>query len=233
MSLSKQIYKFVHEQVPGEALLVSDIIDYHLPDVYTETEERKLRQNAYVILNRLVQKEETFKRYDTGIYYRTSEDILQINQSSLITRLFIENYKGEKFGYYTHDLCLRLHGGEVGPPEQREVVSNFWRRQIDTSILGIKVVAPMVELTSNNIQMLQLLDVLRCDSTITQNQHVRQSIVNYILKHDIGLAELMALAVTHTNKKVVYSLALLSLDYVVEKKKEQIHGVSSGTKTIV
>ena len=91
----------------------------------------------------------------------------------------------------------------------------------------------MVELTSNNIQMLQLLDVLRCDSTITQNQHVRQSIVNYILKHDIGLAELMALAVTHTNKKVVYSLALLSRNYVVEKKKEQIHGVSSGTKTIV
>lgn len=127
MSLSKQIYKFVHDQAPGEALLVSDIIDYHLPDVYTETEERKLRQNVYVILNRLVQREETINRYDTGIYYRTDGDTPYINQSSLIKRLFIENYKGEKFGYYTHDLCSPLRGAEADPPEQPEVVSDFWR----------------------------------------------------------------------------------------------------------
>ena len=218
MSLSKAIRTYINNHPAGEAMIAADIVEHNLPHTYTIEEEKKIRQNVYVILNRFLKTCENFKRYDTGIYYRTDEHTQEISKSSLIHRLFIENEKGESCGYFSGDTFAFMEGYREKSPHEKEIVSNYWRRKIDTNVLGIKVSAPPIEITDENMKLLQLLDVLKWKPDITKDPTIRKSIIRYIFNHELDGIELMSLAVQHANKKTVLSIARLTPKYVEARK---------------
>jgi len=225
MSLSDKVSDYIGQQPAGFPILASDIVEEMLPVNHTEEDIKKTRQNVYVIVARLLQKEEGFCRYTTGVYYRTDSHCKNISMDILIQRLFIKDLDGEVFGYITGESLAYQLGYIKEQPHKLQIATNSWRKQIDEDQLGVEVSAPAVPVSSENAELLQLLDLLKWHPEITNKESNCRKLVTYALQNDVDTIELMSLAVQHYSQKVTLTVAKLTPYYLKAKQRYSLQGM--------
>lgn len=214
MNLSDQVQEYIEVQPVGNPIMASEIVDEMLPARYTEEEEKKIRQNVYVIVARLLRKGNGLERYASGIYYRTDDESKEISKKILVERLFLNSLQGEVMGYVTGSSFAWEQGFLERKPRKLHIASNNWRKQADEDDLSIEISAPPRCVTDQNVEILQLLDLLKWDLELTCSESNCKKIATYVYEHDLDPLEIMSLAVQCYSQKVVLNLAKLTPYYI-------------------
>lgn len=214
MNLSDKVQDYIKKQDPGTPILASDIVEMMLPVPYTEEEEKRIRQNVYVILARMLQKRNGFQRYSSGIYYRVDENNPEIATEELIERLFLKDNQGNVTGYVTGESFAYQLGFIEDAPSVVQISSNNWRKQANEDSLAIEITAPPRYVTDQNMLILQFLDLLKWDLSLTLKERNCRKLASYIYETEMDPLEVMTIAVRFYSQKVILSAAKLAPYYL-------------------
>lgn len=221
MTLAERVQQYIESQVDGAPIFIDDIV--HVLKEEVEEDEKKLRQNVTVICSRLLTRLDGFSRFDVGVYYYTTRPNGDINRKELTRQLYIENKRGDVYGLLICGSLAFHHGFTHEQPELKQIMTNNWRRTPRCSEEeGLKLVAPSEGITNENVQYFEILELLKWNPMIVEDEAARSKLIDLISRYELQSIWLMSFAVSHYNQKVVLALAKLAPFYL-----QEMHGVSS------
>ena len=150
------LYEYLKQNyVPGEPIFASDI---EIPDM----SEENLRYHFKRLADTGI-----ICRFDSGIYYFPKKNILGENQILSAETVVFHKYimrKGKRIGYYSGHTLANHMGLSTQVPFTEEITSNLAPALVrNLAIKDRKYVIrrPVVEITENNVAVLQFLDCLK------------------------------------------------------------------------
>ena len=150
------LYKYLKENYkPGEPIFSTDIEISGLSEENLRYHLKKLTDDGMIC------------RFESGVYYIPKIDILgeKMNLSAEIvaTHKYIER-KGKRVGYYSGFTLANRMGLSTQVPFTVEITSNYAPAQVrELTIKNRKFIIrrPLVEVTEDNVAVLQFLDCLK------------------------------------------------------------------------
>lgn len=150
------LYKYLKENYkPGEPIFSTDIEIPGLSEENLRYHLKKLTDDGMIC------------RFESGVYYIPKIDILgeKMNLSAEIvaTHKYIER-KGKRVGYYSGFTLANRMGLSTQVPFTVEITSNYAPAQVrELTIKNRKFIIrrPLVEVTEDNVAVLQFLDCLK------------------------------------------------------------------------
>lgn len=227
MNLTKLVQTYILNQTIGSPIFISDIMHY----IEQFADEQKMcqqkRKNVNVILMRMVKDGNYLKRFGTGVYYRDDIDRGEeagIDSIELIRRTYIEDKRGNVFGYLTGAAFLHKLGLIEKSPHKIIIATNTKRNgNIETTDMEFKLVNPSTTVTRENYRYLQMLDLIKNDLINGDNLQYSFALTHFMNKHQLKEAKLIALAVDFYSQKVVLKVAeFISNKVYLEEQKDEI-----------
>lgn len=227
MNLTKLVQTYILNQTIGSPIFISDIMHYIEQFADDQKMSQQIRKNVNVILMRMVKDGNYLKRFGTGIYYR--DDIDQgeetgIDSIELIRRTYIEDKRGNVFGYLTGAAFLHKLGLIEKSPHKIIIATNAKRNgNIETTDMEFKLVNPSTTVTRENYRYLQMLDLIKNDLINGDNVQYSFVLTHFMNKYQLKEAKLVALAVDFYSQKVVLKVAeFISNKVYLEEQKDEI-----------
>lgn len=227
MNLTKLVQTYILNQTIGSPIFISDIMHYIEQFADDQKMSQQIRKNVNVILMRMVKDGNYLKRFGTGIYYR--DDIDQgeetgIDSIELIRRTYIEDKRGNVFGYLTGAAFLHKLGLIEKSPHKIIIATNAKRNgNIETTDMEFKLVNPSTTVTRENYRYLQILDLIKNDLINGDNVQYSFVLTHFMNKYQLKEAKLVALAVDFYSQKVVLKVAeFISNKVYLEEQKDEI-----------
>ncbi|SDQ12529.1 DUF6088 family protein [Carnobacterium viridans] len=227
MNLTKLVQTYILNQTIGSPIFISDIMHYIEQFADDQKMSQQIRKNVNVILMRMVKDGNYLKRFGTGIYYR--DDIDQgeetgIDSIELIRRTYIEDKRGNVFGYLTGAAFLHKLGLIEKSPHKIIIATNAKRNgNIETTDMEFKLVNPSTTVTRENYRYLQILDLIKNDLINGDNVQYSFVLTHFMNKYQLKEAKLVALAVDFYSQKVVVKVAeFISNKVYLEEQKDEI-----------
>lgn len=154
--MTSMLYKYLKENYkPGEPIFSTDIEIPGLSEENLRYHLKKLTDDGMIC------------RFESGVYYIPKIDILgeKMNLSAEIvaTHKYIER-KGKRVGYYSGFTLANRMGLSTQVPFTVEITSNYAPAQVrELTIKNRKFIIrrPLVEVTEDNVAVLQFLDCLK------------------------------------------------------------------------
>lgn len=216
MTFTQKVHEYIVSQPEGDPIFIDDIV-YEIGEDEREG-EKKIRQTVTVICSRLLKTLKGFYRFEVGIYFYTANERASINHKELTRRLYLENKQGEVHGLLVDDSLAFRHGFIRDRGETTYIMTNNWRRAQKCSVQEpVKLSAPPVEITADNVHYLEILELIKWDPQLTEEEDTKIKLVNMTKKYNLYSIRLMALAVTYYNQKVVLAVAKLAPAYLKER----------------
>lgn len=166
---------------PGEPIFAVDI------QIKGLTEENKRQQ-----IKKLVDCGKIL-RFDKGIYYFSKKS--RIKGGIGLSADIVAQYKyiernGRRMGFYSGHTLANYMGISTQVPVKKEIVSNNTSaivREITVGENSYVVRKPIVQVTANNVKVLQLLDLLKDLNVYADNEPelVRNQLITYIKNNEI------------------------------------------------
>lgn len=227
MNLTKLVQTYILNQTIGSPIFISDIMHYIEQFADDQKMSQQIRKNVNVILMRMVKDGNYLKRFGTGVYYR--DDIDQgeetgIDSIELIRRTYIEDKRGNVFGYLTGAAFLHKLGLIEKSPHKIIIATNAKRNgNIETTDMEFKLVNPSTTVTRENYRYLQMLDLIKNDLINGDNVQYSFVLTHFMNKYQLKEAKLVALAVDFYSQKVVLKVAeFISNKVYLEEQKDEI-----------
>lgn len=227
MNLTKLVQTYILNQTIGSPIFISDIMHYIEQFADDQKMSQQIRKNVNVILMRMVKDGNYLKRFGTGVYYR--DDIDQgeetgIDSIELIRRTYIEDKRGNVFGYLTGAAFLHKLGLIEKSPHKIIIATNAKRNgNIETTDMEFKLVNPSTTVTRENYRYLQILDLIKNDLINGDNVQYSFVLTHFMNKYQLKEAKLVALAVDFYSQKVVLKVAeFISNKVYLEEQKDEI-----------
>lgn len=227
MNLTKLVQTYILNQTIGSPIFISDIMHYIEQFADDQKMSQQIRKNVNVILMRMVKDGNYLKRFGTGVYYR--DDIDQgeetgIDSIELIRRTYIEDKRGNVFGYLTGAAFLHKLGLIEKSPHKIIIATNAKRNgNIETKDMEFKLVNPSTTVTRENYRYLQMLDLIKNDLINGDNLQYSFVLTHFMNKYQLKEAKLVALAVDFYSQKVVLKVAeFISNKVYLEEQKDEI-----------
>ena len=227
MNLTKLVQTYILNQTIGSPIFISDIMHYIEQFADEQKMSQQIRKNVNVILMRMVKDGNYLKRFGTGVYYR--DDIDQgeetgIDSIELIRRTYIEDKRGNVFGYLTGAAFLHKLGLIEKSPHKIIIATNAKRNgNIETTDMEFKLVNPSTTVTRENYRYLQMLDLIKNDLINGDNVQYSFVLTHFMNKYQLKEAKLVALAVDFYSQKVVLKVAeFISNKVYLEEQKDEI-----------
>lgn len=227
MNLTKLVQTYILNQTIGSPIFISDIMHYIEQFADEQKMSQQIRKNVNVILMRMVKDGNYLKRFGTGVYYR--DDIDQgeetgIDSIELIRRTYIEDKRGNVFGYLTGAAFLHKLGLIEKSPHKIIIATNAKRNgNIETTDMEFKLVNPSTTVTRENYRYLQMLDLIKNDLINGDNLQYSFVLTHFMNKYQLKEAKLVALAVDFYSQKVVLKVAeFISNKVYLEEQKDEI-----------
>lgn len=227
MNLTKLVQTYILNQTIGSPIFISDIMHYIEQFADDQKMSQQIRKNVNVILMRMVKDGNYLKRFGTGVYYR--DDIDQgeetgIDSIELIRRTYIEDKRGNVFGYLTGAAFLHKLGLIEKSPHKIIIATNAKRNgNIETTDMEFKLVNPSTTVTRENYRYLQMLDLIKNDLINGDNLQYSFVLTHFMNKYQLKEAKLVALAVDFYSQKVVLKVAeFISNKVYLEEQKDEI-----------
>ncbi len=150
------LYEYLKKNYrPGEPIFTGDISISGLSDENLRYHLKKLTDDGIL------------HRFDAGIYYFPRTDIfgekMDLTTDMVVRHKYIQR-RGRMIGYYSGYTLANRMGISTQVPLKEEITSNFAPAQIrELTIKGHKYVLrrPAVEVTDENVAVLQFLDCLK------------------------------------------------------------------------
>lgn len=191
---------------PNEPIFLSDV---KLPNI----NNNNLRQ-----MFKLLCDSHKIKRYDTGIYYIPTPSRLKggttLSPTTVATYKYISRH-GKIDGYYSGYTFANQLGITTQVPYTLEIVSNHSNSKYREIILnGQRLILrkPKVEITKDNYQILQFLDLLKDIDLYADdlNETCRQTLISYITKTNMIKSEINHYIKEYPDKiyKFIYEMRL-------------------------
>ncbi|WP_407370332.1 DUF6088 family protein [Carnobacterium sp.] len=227
MNLTKLVQTYVLNQNVGSPIFISDIMHYIEQFVDDQNVCQQIRKNVNVILMRMVKDGNYLKRFGTGVYYRDDTDQseeIRIDCIELINRTYIEDKRGNIFGYLTGTAFLHKLGLIEKPPCEIIIATNAKRNgNIEATDMEFKLVNPPTIVTRENYHYLQILDLIKNDLINGNNLQYSIALTHFMNKYQLKEAKLVALAVDFYSQKVVLKAAeFISNKVYLENQKDEI-----------
>lgn len=154
--MTSMLYKYLKENYkPGEPIFSTDIEISGLSEENLRYHLKKLTDDGMIC------------RFESGVYYIPKIDILgeKMNLSAEIvaTHKYIQR-KGKRVGYYSGFTLANRMGLSTQVPFTVEITSNYAPAQVrELTIKNRKFIIrrPLVEVTEDNVAVLQFLDCLK------------------------------------------------------------------------
>lgn len=150
------LYKFLKENYePGEPIFAVDIAGLGLSDENLRYHLKKLTDDGILC------------RFEAGIYYFPQTDIFGEKMALTVDTVVCHKYvrrRGRRVGYYSGYTLANRMGISTQVPFTEEITSNFAPAQVrELTIKKRKYVLrrPVVEVTDENVAVLQFLDCLK------------------------------------------------------------------------
>lgn len=165
----------------GEPIFASDIDLPNMTEENLRYHLKKMTDNGILC------------RFEPGIYYFPKKnmlgEIMQLSAETVAIHKYIIR-RGKRVGYYAGYTLANHMGLSTQVPFTEEIVSNYAPAVVrELTIKNRKYVIrrPVVEVTEENVQVLQFLDCLKdIDKCAEEEMHVcGQILSNYARKHDI------------------------------------------------
>lgn len=227
MNLTKLVQTYVLNQNVGSPIFISDIMHYIEPFVDDQKMCQQIRKNVNVILMRMVKDGNYLKRFGTGVYYRDDMDPSEeigIDSIELINRTYIEDKRGNVFGYLTGAAFLYKLELIENAPSEMIIATNAKRNgNIETADMKFKLVSPPTIVTRENYRYLQMLDLIKKDLIHGDSLQYSFALTQFMNEYHLKEAKLVALAVDFYSQKVVLKVAeFISNKVYLEEQKDEI-----------
>ncbi len=140
---------------PGEPIFSSDIVIPGLTEENLRYHLKRLTDNGILY------------RFEAGIYYFPQTDILGEKMTLTADTVALHKYirrRGKRIGYYSGYTLANRMGLSTQVPHTEEITSNYAPAQIrELSIKNRRYILrrPLVEVTDENVAVLQFLDCLK------------------------------------------------------------------------
>ena len=227
MNLTKLVQTYILNQTIGSPIFISDIMHYIEQFADDQKMSQQIRKNVNVILMRMVKDGNYLKRFGTGVYYRDDTEQGEeagIDSIELIRRTYIEDKRGNVFGYLTGAAFLHKLGLIEKSPHKIIIATNAKRNgNIETTDMEFKLVNPSTTVTRENYRYLQMLDLIKNDLINGDNLQYSFVLTHFMNKYQLKEAKLVALAVDFYSQKVVLKVAeFISNKVYLEEQKDEI-----------
>lgn len=238
MNLTKLVHTYILSQNIGSPIFISDIMHYVEEYACEERECPQVRKNVNVILMRLVKEDKCLKRFGTGVYYR--DEIEQTDKSGidsieLIKRTYLEDKRGNVYGYLTGEAYLQTLGLIENDPSEIVIATNEKRNgKVETTGMKFKLINPPTTVTTGNYRYLQILDLIKNDLITGDNTQYNYTLSHHMDRYHLKVAKLIALAVDFYSQKVVLKVAefINNKVYLDEQKDEIIITIDTAKKVV-
>ena len=115
------------------------------------------------------------KRYDTGVYYIPTKTVFgtdsTLSRNQVIQKKYLETKDGEVCGFYTGMQLLNSVGLTTQVPAVYEISTNAASKDYrEVNITGVRIalIKPRTEITKENCDVLQFLDLLLAADTAAE-----------------------------------------------------------------
>ena len=163
-----------------------------------------------MILPRLV-KSGVLRRYAQGIYYFpevnifSGEDVL--DHDDVLERKYISD-KNKIFGYYTGFVILNKLGLTTQVPVRKEITTNKETNNLRiVNISGMETILrkPLVEITKENVNYLQFMDIFRYAYLSEIKEH-KDGVIKYIKENKLNKEDLKRYTFKYYPDKAIVKL---------------------------
>ena len=214
MNCYKIVLDYINERRNDEPIFIGEIKD-HVVTFYKKEELEKVFKNVNVIVNRL-KKEEIIKQADKGIYYKPSQGFWG---EKVAPKHEIRKYKyimekdGTIKGYVTGAKLFNMIGLTTQVPRRTDIATNECKNANKYIIDKYQIIIrrPKIEVTNDNYQYLQLLDILANDDKINvEVKNAEEILYQYIKEYELDFEKILKYAREINNKKIINKILMLA-----------------------
>ncbi len=206
MNISKLVLKYIEGYQDTEPIFIEDMKKYII-------EKGGKQNNVYVILNRLKMKGIMKSAY-RGIYYKPGRCVFGetgLDYTRLIELKYLKDREGNIKGYITGAKLFNWIGFTTLVPNVTEIVTNECKyyKKYDEK-LRTYIIKPKIQITNENHQYLQFLDILENKDNIHIEIDNENQILCHIIKEcNLDFKKIIKYAKETNNKKALEKLLLL------------------------
>lgn len=206
MNISKLVLKYIEGYQDTEPIFIEDMKKYII-------EKGGKQNNVYVILNRLKMKGIMKSAY-RGIYYKPGRCVFGetgLDYTRLIELKYLKDREGNIKGYITGAKLFNWIGFTTLVPNVTEIVTNECKyyKKYDEK-LRTYIIKPKIQITNENHQYLQFLDILENKDNIhIEIDNENQILCDIIKECNLDFKKIIKYAKETNNKKALEKLLLL------------------------
>lgn len=206
MNISKLVLKYIEGYQDTEPIFIEDMKKYII-------EKGGKQNNVYVILNRLKMKGIMKSAY-RGIYYKPGRCVFGetgLDYTRLIELKYLKDREGNIKGYITGAKLFNWIGFTTLVPNVTEIVTNECKyyKKYDEK-LRTYIIKPKIQITNENHQYLQFLDVLENKDNIhIEIDNENQILYDIIKECNLDFKKIIKYAKETNNKKALEKLLIL------------------------
>ncbi|MCL2859392.1 MAG: DUF6088 family protein [Oscillospiraceae bacterium] len=215
MNCYKIVLDYINEREADDPIFIEEIKE-HVATFCEKEELEKVFKNVNVIINRL-KKEGIIKRAEKGIYYKPTPTIW--GRETVPPVFEIRKYKyiidrdGKIKGYITGARLFNMMGLTTQVPRRTDIATNACPNKNKQILDKYQVIIrkPKIEVTNENYQYLQLLDILANNDKIhVEVKNEEEVLYKYIKESDLDFEKLLKYARETNNKKALAKLWTLA-----------------------
>ena len=205
------LYKYLKENYSlGEPIFANDIEIPRMTEENLRYHLKKLTDNGIIC------------RFESGVYYIPKTDIfgdkMQLSADTVVLHKYITR-KGKRIGYYSGYTLANRMGLSTQVPFTEEITSNYAPAQVrELTIKNRKYIVrkPVVEVTEENVKVLQFLDCLKdVDKCAEEEPEICGRILTkYAIEHNITKEKIDRFIANYPIKiyKAIYETGVLTVE---------------------
>lgn len=192
-----------------------DLKPIYINDIYNEINMKipKLTKPTFnTYMTRLMERNQTLKRYKKGIYYKTVNTPFgdaKIDKYNLIRDKYL--YSNNKvIGYETGPTIMQKVGLTTQIPKLTYITSNIVKNNRREKAKDLYLLKPKIKITKENFKYLQMLDIIENRFQINiELDNLKDYYKELINKFNIDIVKLIVLATEYNNIHLVNYVAQL------------------------
>lgn len=213
MNIFQTVFEYIDKFPKDEPIFIEDIRDYVIKQCGVE-ENEKVKKNINVIVNRL--KNEGFIKAEyKGVYYKPEISIfgeVPLSANKLRELKYLRDRNGNVKGYMIGAKLFNILGLTTLVPNVTDIVTNEckYHKQYDEK-LRTYITKPKIEITNENYEYLQFIDILENkDNIYIEAENANDILYNIIKEYKLDFEKLLKYIRETNSKKVLEKLLVLA-----------------------
>jgi len=211
MNITNLVFECIDQYPEDEPIFIEDIKEYIVRKC---PKDEKILKNVNVILNRF-KKEGIIRAEYKGVYYKpviTAFGEMGLDLNRLRERKYLEDKKGNVKGYVVGAKLFNQIGLSTLVPNCTDIVTNEckYHKQYDEK-LRTYIMKPKIQITNENYQYLQFIDILENKDNINIEVENANDILYHIIEeYRLDFEKIIRYARETKNRKILDKLYLLA-----------------------